>query len=115
MLDADRTDFLTRAARPAGPQCFGSDNSADEIDPVTRAALSLVIVGAKVEDEVARAERIARRPRRTGFVTTAAFGAGVEMQHVLPCKILDRGNSGLLGIFWFAWEQRQRPVIPDQK
>ena len=33
MLDADRTDLLAGAARPAGPQRLGRDDAADEIKP----------------------------------------------------------------------------------
>ena len=85
LLDADRADFHTRATGHAGPERLGRDDITDQRGSMASGTRQRVLgVDAKIEDEIARAQRRPGCGRRTRFVAAPALRAGVEVEHVLP-------------------------------
>ena len=47
-------------------------------------------------------------------MATAAFGAGVEMQHVLPGEVIDRRNAGFSAL-GLGRQESERILITDEQ
>ena len=90
MLDADRADLHAGATGAAGPEHLRLDHVADQRSAVRSGPEgALRGVGAQVEYQVARAERCAAGGGRASLVATAALGAGVQVEQVLPRELGD--------------------------
>ena len=103
VLDGDRTNLDAGHAGAAGPQGLHG-HLAGRL--AVHVELRRVGKGARFErrlrefaqaqDHIARRQRRTDGARRTGFVAAAAFGAGIEIEQLLPVEVGDLGDARLL-------------------
>ena len=90
----------------AGPQRLLRDGAAKE--RFRRCAVRFVDeVVAQVGDQQLRAQRQSRCIGRACRLAAAAFGARIEIEHILPSELLDRTNADRRMVEIGGW---QRPL-----